>query len=115
LRPPLTSALLEEGHFVVYTLLWQLAVPGGDPIVFRADGAIENTRAGLAGRWTILDDSTLVIQPQVASAPPGLAGPPITFRLRSSRDALISPVRADSAGEPVYQIRRAGTTGPGSP
>lgn len=115
LRPPLTSALLVEGHYVVYTLLWQVAVPGGDPIVFRADGTTENARAGLAGRWTILDDSTLAIQPEAPSAPRGLSGPPVTFRLRAGRGALISPVRADSAGEPLYQIRRAGTPGQASP
>jgi hypothetical protein len=115
LRPPLTASVLVDGHFVVYTLLWQVAVPGGDPIVFLADGTTKNMRAGLAGRWTIVDDSTLAIQPEVASAPPGLAGPPVTFRLRASRGALISPVRSDSAGDPVYQIRRAGSTGPGSP
>jgi hypothetical protein len=111
----LTPALLVEGHYVVYTLLWQVAVPGGDPIVFRADGTTENQRAGLAGRWTILDDSTLAIQPEVVSAPRGLSGPPVSFRLRAGRGALINPVRPDSAGEPLYQIRRAGTIPQASP
>ena len=116
LHLPLTPTLLTEGHFVAYTLLWQVSVPGGDPIVFHSDGTVENLRAGLAGRWAITDDSTLTIQSvPTGGATAALAGPPMIFRLWPGRGALVSPARPDSLGEPIYQIRPRGDSPAAAP
>jgi hypothetical protein len=89
---------LVGGRFVAYTLLWQGSVPGGDPIAFHADGTVENARAGLAGRWTVQDDSTLII----AGSGGALAGTPHTFRLRGGR--LISPPTAGAGSNGTWWI-----------
>jgi hypothetical protein len=107
---PLSADSLTAGHFVAYTLLWQVAVPGGDPIVFRADGTVENTRAGLAGSWRIADDSTLLIRSPDRFAP---GAPPRVFRLRGSHGDLASPVPTpDRPGGPVFWIQRQGSPAP---
>ena len=101
---PLRPETLTQGAFVAYTLFWQVAVPGGDSIVFRADGVVENARAGLAGRWRIADDSTLVIEQadritgQVHAT---------TFRLRGLKGDLVSPVPvAGRSYNPLFWIQR---------
>lgn len=107
--PPLTPTTLIEGQFVAYTLLWQVSAPGGDPIVFQANGTVENLRAGLAGRWTIVDDSTLLIES--ADRLPGAK--PKEFRLRHAEGDLVSPL--PPSGErrsPLYWIRRRGSAAP---
>ena len=82
---PLTAAQLTAGAFVAYTLAWQVSVPGGDPVVFHSDGTITNLRAGLAGRWRIVNESTLVIGD---SGP--LSGPPRMFVQRRAPGDLFS-------------------------
>jgi len=39
----------------------QVSGPRIDPIVFRANGTVENKKAGLSGDWKIIDDTTLLV------------------------------------------------------
>ncbi len=57
----LTPELFLNEEFVAYTDLWGVAGSEGDPIIFKVDGTVENARAGLRGRWQIVDDATLAI------------------------------------------------------
>ena len=57
----LDPAVLTNERFVAYTDLWAVGVPEGDPIVFRSDGTVENSKAGLRGNWSIEGGNTLNI------------------------------------------------------
>lgn len=61
LEGALTRDLLVTGAFVAYTDLWAIGTTDGDPIVFEADGTARNARAGLGGRWRLVDEHTLVV------------------------------------------------------
>jgi hypothetical protein len=103
---PLRRETLIQGAFVAYTLFWQVGVPGGDPVVFRADGSVENARAGLAGRWTVVDDSTLRIR---QTDPMTRQVHDLEFRLRVGEGDLASPPPvAGETTSPRYWIRRRG-------
>ena len=58
---PLTRERLLTGRFVAYSAYWSVRVPGGDPIRFLPDGRVENRRAGLAGSWQLLSDTSVQI------------------------------------------------------
>ena len=77
---PITRERLVNGSFLAYSGLWEVTVPGGDPVRFHPDGRVENRRAGLAGSWTILDDSTVTIGNQL-------------FRHRIESGDLFAPMR----------------------
>jgi len=97
---PLRAEDLIAGHFVAYTLIWQVSVPGGDPVVFNADASIQNARAGLQGPWVLLSDTSLRIGNRV-------------FYQRVSAGDLASSLSGDTlSGHPVYWIRRAGASAP---
>jgi hypothetical protein len=97
---PLRAEDLIAGHFVAYTLFWQVGVPGGDPVIFGPDGSIQNVRAGLQGPWVLLSDTSLRIGNRV-------------FYQRVSTGDLASSLSGDTlSGRPVYWIRRAGSGAP---
>ena len=110
IAPPLRTETMVEGGFVAYTLYWEAAVPGGDPIHFRADGIVENTGAGLAGRWSVTDDSTLIIfQMDTVTGQTRSR----EFRLRPAKGGLVSPIPlAGQSQSPVFWIRRKGAPVP---
>jgi hypothetical protein len=83
---PITEDHLVGGDYVAFTTLWQVPVLDGDPVVFLADGTVRNERAGLAGRWAIVDDSTVSIQSTLPGSPP-----PQRFRVRIPEGVMISP------------------------
>ncbi len=46
---PLRAHDLLAGRFVAYTILWPVAgPPGGDPVLFQTDGAVQNETRRLA-------------------------------------------------------------------
>jgi hypothetical protein len=57
----LTPELFINRRFVAYTDLWGIWLPDGDPIRFSPDGTVENEKAGLRGKWKVLDDATVLI------------------------------------------------------
>jgi hypothetical protein len=109
IRSPLRSAALIDGQFVAYALYWEVSLPGGDPIVFRADGTVENLRAALSGTWSIANDSTLIISPPATV----YGARPHEFRLRSAEGDLVSPPpESHEVRTPMFWIRRAGSPAP---
>ena len=97
---PLSGEELVTGHFVAYTIFWQVQVPGGDPIVFGNDSSVQNIRAGLQGRWELLDDTTVLI-----------AGRPFYHRIVTG-DLVSFPPNDTLRLHPLYWIRRAGSARP---
>jgi hypothetical protein len=79
---PITSEALTSGRFVAFSDYWSVPLPSGDPVRFLADGGVVNERAGLAGTWTILNDSTVRIGGAV-------------FRHNAATGDLFSPALTD--------------------
>lgn len=101
---PLRAETLTRLDLVAFTLHWQVAVPGGDPIALEADGVVDNARAGLAGRWHVADDSTLVIE-QTDSVSRRISS--VVFRLRRPEGDLVSPPpEAGNRSDPLFRIQR---------
>lgn len=95
---PLRAEELVSGRFVVYSRLAQADVPGGDPVIFLSDGTVANAHAGLVGRWSVIDDSTLAIGS-------------VTFHLRKDVGDLVAPWPLDTLHRAaLYRIERDGTS-----
>jgi len=76
----LTPELFISQKFIAYTDLWAVWLPDGDPIVFHADSAVDNERAGLQGKWKVLDETTVMIAGR-------------TFGYSSAKSCLFSPLK----------------------
>jgi len=79
----LNSKLFISRRFVTYTDLWGTWLPNGDPIVFHADGTVDSEKAGLRGKWKIVDEATVLIADR-------------KFSYSSAKGCLFSPLKPDA-------------------
>lgn len=97
LARPITRDMLTSQRFIAFSDMWSVPVPGGDPVRFLPDGMVENERAGLAGPWGIVNDSTVMIRGSL-------------FRHRVSEGDLFGPFPVrPSPGDTPSDQRQLGT------